>query len=212
MSQWARLARIVLHLLDWVGITVKACLSSIFLPFSILCLYALRSHWTLNNASCNDVFLKDLEILLCPHEVEFNHKDNHVWPLPHIIHLCSNHVIEAFTNIALVDDTGESTTSAAGPPSNPDYQSNEEVVLATQLHCTRAPYKQYTLQVNKVTTWLKFPLRGLWQYGRNLGKITPACHNGQILVSSGQPIIRKCMICMPMSLQCVSLSSDSFII
>ena len=74
----ARLARIALHLLDRVGVTVKARLSFISLPFSTLCLRTQGGHWTLDNTSLNDAFLKELEILLRPREVEFNHKDNHI--------------------------------------------------------------------------------------------------------------------------------------
>ena len=114
--------------MDRVGVTVKARLSFIFLPFSSLCLRAQGGHWTLNNASLNDVFLKELEILLHPRKVEFNHKDNHIRCFLHITNICSNHVIEAFTNITLVDDTGGFIASASGPPSNPDNQSYEEAV------------------------------------------------------------------------------------
>jgi len=124
----ARLARIALHLLDRVGITVKVRLSFVFLPFSTWCLHAQGGHWTLDNCSLNDAFLKELEILLCPCKVEFNHKDNHIRCFPHITNICSNHVIDAFTNIALVGDTGGFTASTSGPPSDPDNQSYEEAV------------------------------------------------------------------------------------
>jgi len=122
----ARLARIALHLLDQVGITVKVHLSFIFLPFSTC---AQGGHWTLDNCSLNDAFLKELEILLHPCEVEFNHKDNHIRCFPHVTNICSNHVIDSFTNIALVDDTGGFTASTSGPPSDPDNQSYEEAVV-----------------------------------------------------------------------------------
>ena len=118
----ARLARIALHLLDQVGVTVKAHLSFIFLAFSTLCLHAQGGHWTLDNASLNDAFLKELEILLCPRKVEFNHKDNHIRCFPQVTNICSNHVIEAFTKITLVDDTGGFIASTSGPPT-PDTAS-----------------------------------------------------------------------------------------
>ena len=114
--------------MDRVGVTVKARLSFISLPFSALCLRTQGGHGTLDNASLNDAFLKELEILLRPREVEFNHKDNHIRCFPHVTNICSNHVIEAFTNIALVDDTGGFIASASGPPSDPDNQTYEEAV------------------------------------------------------------------------------------
>ena len=124
----ARLARIALHLLDRVGVTVKVHLSFTFLPFSALCLCPQGGHWTLDNTLLNDAFLKELEVFLRPREVEFDHKDNHIQCFPHVTNICSNHVIEAFTNISLVDDTGGFITSASGPPSNPDNQTYEEAV------------------------------------------------------------------------------------
>jgi len=78
--------------------------------------------------TAHSTMLKELEILLCPHEVEFNHKDNHIRCFPHITNLCSNQVIEAFTDVTLVDDTGGFITSASGPPGDPDDQSYEEAV------------------------------------------------------------------------------------
>jgi len=89
---------------------------------------AQGGHWTLDNALLNDAFLKELGILLCPHKVEFNHKENHIRCFPHVTNVCSNHVIEAFTNITLVDDTGGFIASASGPPSDPDTQTYEEAV------------------------------------------------------------------------------------
>jgi hypothetical protein len=89
---------------------------------------AQGGHWTLDNASLNDAFLKELGILLRPHEVEFDHKENHIRCFPHVTNVCSTHVIEAFTNITLVDDTGEFIASASGPPSDPDTQTYEEAV------------------------------------------------------------------------------------
>ena len=124
----ARLARITLHLFDWVGVTVKVRLSFTFLPFSALCLHAQGGHWTLNNALLNNAFLKELEILLRPCEVEFDHKDNHIRCFPHVTNICSNHVIKASTNISLEDDTGGFITSASQPPSAPDNQTYEEAV------------------------------------------------------------------------------------
>ena len=90
-------------------------------------------HWTLNNASLNDAFLKELKILLRPHKVEFYHKDNHIWCFPHVTNICSNHVIEASTNISLVDDTGGFIASASGPPSDPDNQTYEEAVACDSI-------------------------------------------------------------------------------
>ncbi|EDQ98471.1 uncharacterized protein LACBIDRAFT_335933 [Laccaria bicolor S238N-H82] len=97
--------------------------------FKVLKQELAGGHWTLDNCSLNDAFLKELEILLRPREVEFNHKENHIRCFPHITNICSTHVIEAFTNIALVDDTGGFIASASGPPSDPDNQTYEEAVV-----------------------------------------------------------------------------------
>ena len=145
----ARLARIALHLLDWVGVTVKAHLSFVFLPFSTLRLHTQGGHWTLDNASLNDVFPKELEILLHPRKVEFNHKNNHVQSFPPIINICSNHVIKASTKITLVDDTGGFIACTSGPPSDPDNQTYKEAVAWPHGRGNRGWKQERVVQVNQ---------------------------------------------------------------
>ena len=94
---------------------------------------AQGGHWTLNNASLNDTFLKEYEIFLGPHNVDFSHKHHHIRCFPHVTNICSNHIFEAFTNVALVDDTGGFIASALGPPSDPDNQSYEDAVACNPI-------------------------------------------------------------------------------
>ncbi|EDQ99992.1 uncharacterized protein LACBIDRAFT_334583 [Laccaria bicolor S238N-H82] len=96
--------------------------------FKVLKQELAGGHWTLDNCSLNDAFLRELELLLRPRDVEFNHKENHIRCFPHVTNICSNHVIDAFTDISLVDDAGGFVASASGPPSDPDNQSYEEAV------------------------------------------------------------------------------------
>ncbi|EDR00032.1 uncharacterized protein LACBIDRAFT_334520 [Laccaria bicolor S238N-H82] len=106
--------------------------------FKVLKQELAGGHWTLDNCLLNNAFLKELEILLRPHDVEFNHKENHIQCFPHVTNICSTHVIEAFTNIALVDDTGGFITSASGPPSDPDNQTYEEAVVRDPITLCRS--------------------------------------------------------------------------
>ena len=62
----------------------------------------------------------------------------HIQCFPHVTNICSNHVIEAFTNISLVDDTGGFITSASGPPSDPDNQTYEEAVACDPIALCRS--------------------------------------------------------------------------
>jgi len=108
-------------------------------------------HWTLNNALLNDTFLKELRILLCPHEVEFNHKENHIRCFPHVTNVCSNHVIEAFTNITLVDDTGDSLHLHWALQVILIPRPMKKQFHVIQSPCAGVLYKQYMPQVNDVT-------------------------------------------------------------
>jgi len=40
-------------------------------------------------------------------DVPFDHRDNCIMCFPHIINICSTHVIESFTNMALADEQAE---------------------------------------------------------------------------------------------------------
>jgi hypothetical protein len=99
---------------------------------------AQGGHWTLDNASLNGTFIKEFEVLLRPRDVDFHHKHNHIRCFPHVTNICSNHVIEAFTDITLVDDTGGFTASASGPPSDPDNQSYEDAVARDPIALCRS--------------------------------------------------------------------------
>ncbi|CAA7261628.1 unnamed protein product [Cyclocybe aegerita] len=57
-AEW--LVRIILHLLDRAGVTVKV------------------GHWTLDNASVNAKFLEELQVLLEARDIPFNAKDRHI--------------------------------------------------------------------------------------------------------------------------------------
>jgi hypothetical protein len=71
-------------------------------------------------------------------DIPFCHKDNHIRCFPHVTNICSTHVIEAFTNTALVDDSGGFIASAAYPPSDPDSQTYEEAVARDPIALCRS--------------------------------------------------------------------------
>jgi hypothetical protein len=48
--------------------------------------------------------MKALEDLLRDRGIHFHYKDNRIMCFPHIINICTSHVIESFTDIGLVDD------------------------------------------------------------------------------------------------------------
>jgi hypothetical protein len=79
-------------------------------------------HWTLDNASVNAVFMKELAKLLQDRGVDFDAVDNRIMCFPHIINICSTHVIKSFhTNsvddeIETVDDDFETVFDVEPPP------------------------------------------------------------------------------------------------
>jgi len=79
------------------------------------------------------MFLKEYEAFLASHNVLFSHKHNHIRCFLHVTNICSSRVIKAFTNVALVDDTGDFVSSTSHPPSKPDRQTYEQAVAHDQV-------------------------------------------------------------------------------
>jgi hypothetical protein len=104
----ANLAAVVLQLLDRAGIT------------------ALIGWFTLDNASNNDTFVVALEALLKARDIDFCAVENRIMCFAHIINICCQHLVEGFTNTALVDPV--ETFVAAERPREPNAQTFEEAV------------------------------------------------------------------------------------
>ncbi|EDR08985.1 uncharacterized protein LACBIDRAFT_326637 [Laccaria bicolor S238N-H82] len=89
--------------------------------FKVLKQELAGGHWTLDNCSLNNAFLRELELLLRPRDVEFNHKENHIRCFPHVTNICSNHVIDAFTDITLLIGIDWATTYYKKMDDSPAY-------------------------------------------------------------------------------------------
>ena len=61
----------------------------------------------------NTMFLEEFEILVKAWDIVFDYEDNHIMGFPHIINICSTHVIKEFTNIDLVDNPEDFNPSLA---------------------------------------------------------------------------------------------------
>ena len=81
-------------------------------------------HWTLDNAEMNATFMKALEEIMRARDIPFGHEDNRIMCFPHVINICTTHVIDSFTNTALADEQAE--FNAALPPVVPAEQTYEE--------------------------------------------------------------------------------------
>jgi len=81
-------------------------------------------HWTLDNAKMNVTFMKAFQEEMRIWDIPFDHKDNRIMCFPHIINICTNHVIEKFTNTVLVDNQVE--FDAACCPLDPAEQTYNE--------------------------------------------------------------------------------------
>ncbi|KAF8833496.1 hypothetical protein BDN67DRAFT_916852, partial [Paxillus ammoniavirescens] len=55
-------------------------------------------HFTMDNASNNKTCMQELETLLHAHDVEFDALDRLVMCFPHVMHICTTHVIKSFTD------------------------------------------------------------------------------------------------------------------
>ena len=69
-------------------------------------------------------------------DIPFNHKDNRIMCFPHVVNICTTHVIEGFTDLSLVDETREFTPSL--PPSDPDRQTFDEAITRDPIALCRS--------------------------------------------------------------------------
>lgn len=75
------LAHAVLYLLDWAEVTLKI------------------GWFTLDNASNNKKMMEELSSMLALHEIEFHPTDRRIMCFPHIINICTQHILHAFHNV-----------------------------------------------------------------------------------------------------------------
>jgi hypothetical protein len=60
----------------------------------------------MDNADNNDKMVEVLQVLLAEREVNFDHRDRHIQCLPHILNICSGHVLDALTDHSVIDLAG----------------------------------------------------------------------------------------------------------
>ena len=63
-------------------------------------------------------------LLQTTRELDWDHENNRIMCFPHVINICSTHVIEGFTQLELVDDEFDPSL----PPRDPDRQTYDEAV------------------------------------------------------------------------------------
>lgn len=83
-------------------------------------------HWTLDNAANNGTFMTELAALLYSRDINFDAQDRRIMCFPHIINICSQHVISKFTNIELANATEATPVILA--PNNATRQSFNNAV------------------------------------------------------------------------------------
>jgi hypothetical protein len=84
----------------------------------------------------NSTFLQEFENLVRARDIAFDHEDQHIMCFPHVINICSTHIIEEFTDITLVDDWNEFEASL--PPSDPDYQTFNDACIRDPIALCRS--------------------------------------------------------------------------
>jgi hypothetical protein len=78
-------------------------------------------HWTLDNAANNGTFMEELEKILELQDIKFDAQDRHIMCFPHVINICSQHVIKKFTNTEFVDAPKEEI-QVSEPPATESYE------------------------------------------------------------------------------------------
>ena len=115
----------------------------------------------------NNTFLKAFEKLLIKREIDFHHKNNRIMCFPHVINICTTHVIEGFTDPLLVDDTDEFTPRHR--PEDPGFQTLEDAITRDPIALCRGTIRAIrasgqrrdrfdeTIQDGNARNWFKDP-------------------------------------------------------
>ena len=83
----------------------------------------------------NNTFLEEYgNLVRTTRELTFDHENNRIMCFPHVINVCSTHVIEGFTNLDLVDNEFDPLL----PPRDPDCQDYEEAVTRDPIALCRS--------------------------------------------------------------------------
>jgi len=73
-------------------------------------------------------------LLRTTRELDWDHENNRIMCFPHVINICSTHVIEGFTQLELVDDEFDPSL----PPRDPDHQTYDEAIARDPIVLCRA--------------------------------------------------------------------------
>jgi hypothetical protein len=60
-------------------------------------------HFTLDNADNNDTFMAKLACLLASRDIDFDAKDRRIRCFPHILNICSGHLVDKLTDMNIHD-------------------------------------------------------------------------------------------------------------
>jgi hypothetical protein len=111
-------------------------------------------HFTLDNASNNETWMKGLETILLSRDIPFDWADNRIMCLftrilhcitltltlfrcfPHVIQICCDHMIDSITDTNLADTAAEFVALIPSP--DPDRQTFEEAVRRDPIALGRA--------------------------------------------------------------------------
>ena len=96
-------------------------------------------HWTLDNAANNSTFMEELAELLQARDINFDAADRCMMCFPHVINICWQHVITAFTNPALASSVVDFVAeSHQGPVDQQTFETavkQDPVTLGCNIVC-----------------------------------------------------------------------------
>jgi hypothetical protein len=112
-------------------------------------------HWTLDNASVNIVFMKELGKLLQDQNIAFDPVDSRIMCFPHIINICSTHVIKSFHTNSVDDET---VFDAEPPQAIPQNKPTRKQLSATPLRFVVPPSERCVRQVHDAICLKRLPV------------------------------------------------------
>lgn len=119
----------------------------------------------MDNADNNDKMTEVLQGLLAKRDIDFDHRDRRIRCLPHILNICSGHVVDALTDQELIeiagsrfsalindlDDDGETYQEAL--ESDPISLSRGVVHVLRASGQRRDQFEDYILEGNQAGYW-----------------------------------------------------------
>ena len=118
----------------------------------------------MDNADNNDKMVEILQDLLAQRDIEFDHRDRRIQCLPHILNICSGHVLDALTDQSIIEiassqflvpleDVDDGQTYQEALERDPVSLCRNIINILRVSGQRRDQFEEYILEGNKAGYW-----------------------------------------------------------